>query len=173
MNSHVKACLQYVVYVIVLPSLSLPCRTCRGRTALSSWSGVIFDVYKMSFDVELHFGNDWNSNFKDMKNNVNPGPENWTPVNWQEHLPPWAGRTSFILTVFVEGNNEGFVGLFYGKNKGGGVKVKCCVLSAFLLQQGEESEQEGCLSPSDHLRSEEEPSLICEKPRWDIQLRIA
>lgn len=99
-NSHVKACLQYVVYVIVLPSLSLPCRTCRGRTALSSWSGVIFDVYKMSVDVELHFGNDWNSTWKIMS--IRDRKTEHQSIDKSIFLPELVGLHSYSLCLWRE-----------------------------------------------------------------------
>ncbi len=71
------------------------------------------------------------------------------PVS-EECLPHWASRTSFILTVFW-GGEQLFLWRKFNKRGGGGEKVMLRVLPTCLLNK--EKRQEGCLSPSDHLKS--------------------
>lgn len=92
-----------------------------------------------------------------------------------------AGLYSYSLCC----QGETISGLFWMEfnKKREGTKVKICVLSAFSFKRGWEFSYDLSCSrdvfPSRPTSNpllgltEEKPSLICEKPCWDIQLRTA
>lgn len=130
-SSHAHIHLQYVMFLIDLPSLSSTCRTHRG-------------------------------------------------VGGDKSVFP--SEPDFVHThCFLGGKDQRVYWIEF--NKRGCVKVKLCVLSAFPLNR-----DTNCVMICPNKRNvfphqttsnpllgltEEAPSLICEKPRWDIQLRTA
>lgn len=139
----------------------------------------LFDVLKLS---AKHLLTEMNIvNLAGIFISIKRGAYNWTPVTAQERLPHWASRTLFILTVFWRETINSFI--WWRLTRGEVQKVKLCVLSAFPSNR-EQSYAMICpnkrdvfpLQPTSNPLlglTEEEPSLICEKPCWDIQLRTA